>query len=127
MKEIFTAIAFAVLLTAVPALAADTSTNNNQLLQQVRVLASKARPATRTDRPRSRTLWIRQAHRPELRILNHLRMQKASKEPRATRAARLRSLTPRESDFFGLSRKLAPGPSASLQRRSAEGYSLSEN
>ena len=28
MKEIFTAIAFAVLLTAVPALAADTSTNN---------------------------------------------------------------------------------------------------
>ena len=32
-----------------------------------------------------------QAHRPELRILNHLRMQKASKEPRATRAARLRS------------------------------------
>ena len=28
MKEIFTAIAFAVLLTAVPALAADTSTDN---------------------------------------------------------------------------------------------------
>ena len=86
MKEI------AVLLTAVPALAADTSTNNKPASSTSSGPGVKGAP---------------QAHRPELRILNHLRMQKASKEPRATRAARLRSLTPRGKVIYTNPRRRA--------------------
>ena len=81
MKEIFTAIAFAVLLTAVPAIAADTSTDNQPASSTSSGPGVKGAPGNKNGPAAQPNSMDKAAHHQELRILNHLRMQRASKEP----------------------------------------------
>ena len=116
MKEIFTAIAFAVLLTAVPALAADTSTNNKPASSTSSGPGVKGAPGNKNGpaaQPNSMDKAGSSSGTADTQPSQDAKGVKGAPGNKSGPAEK----PPPESDFFALSRKLATGPSASLQRR----------
>ena len=99
MKEIFTAIAFAVLLTAVPALAADTSTDNQPASSTSSGPGVKGAPGNKNGPAAQPNSMDKAGSSSGTADTQPSQDAKGVKGAPATRAARLRSLTPRESDL----------------------------